>query len=171
MAKIPTQGTQVYFDDGTDAEEIGCPLSIDVGASSADQIDITCLSDKVRTSMPGLKTIAQITIVAAVEDDDDVYPKLMQMAASGVDTQWYIGLSNGTSDPTITGNILTPPTDRSGYAFNGFVASVSPQIEQNNIVKYSLVIQPSTDLTYIAKAAPAPGQQVESKAAPAPLNV
>ncbi len=153
MAKIPTQGTQVYFDDGTAVEEIGCPLSIDVGASTADQIDTTCLSDKVRTSAPGLKTMAQVTIVGAVEDDDTVYPKLIDMAASGIDTSWYIGLSNGTSAPTLATDVLTPPADRSGYSFNGFVSSVSPQIEANNIVKYSLVIQPTTDLTYVAKPA------------------
>ena len=107
--------------------------------------------------MPGLKTIAQITIVGAVEDDDTVYPELMDLALSGKAVPWYIGLSNGVSEPTAAAGALVPPTDRSGYSFTGFVASVSPQIEQNNVVKYSLVIQPSTDLTYIAKPAVPPG--------------
>lgn len=157
MSKIPTQGSQIYFNDKADTvvDEIGCALSINVGASTADKIDITCLADAVRTSMPGLKTLAEITIVGAVEDDDPVYPMLSQLALDKTVCSWYIGLSNGTTEPTVTtaGGPMVPPTDRSGYSFEGYVSSVSPQIEANNIVKYSLVIDPTTDLTYTAKAA------------------
>ncbi len=155
MSKIPTQGSQIYFNDGTatTVEEIGCALSISVGASTADKIDITCLADPVRTNMPGLKTLAEVTIVGAVEDDDPVYPMLTDLALAKTVCSWYIGLSNGTSAPTVTAGAMTPPTDRSGYTFSGYVSSVSPQIEQNNIVKYSLVIEPTTDLVYTPKVA------------------
>jgi hypothetical protein len=154
MAKIPTQGSEIFFsDDGTLVSEIGCALSIAVGASAADLIDITCLADIVRTSMPGLKTLAQITISGAVEDDDPAYPLLVQLGASRAVVPWYIGLSNGTSAPTLVAGEFTPPTDRSGYTFTGYVASVSPEIAQNNIVKYNLVIQPATDLVFSPKAA------------------
>ncbi len=149
---IPTQGTQVYFSsDDTTVEEIGCPLTIDVGASTADSIDTTCLSAKVRTSMPGLKTLGQITIVAAVQKGDDVYGDLIALANAAMQTPvpWFIGLADGTDDPTVTTGELTPPADRSGYTFDGYVSSVSPQIEANNVVKYSLVIQPTTDLVWV----------------------
>jgi hypothetical protein len=154
MAKIATQGTQIYFSaDGTTADEIGCALSISTGASAADLIDITCLADQVRTQMPGLKTLAQCTVSGAVESDDPVYPKLNELGLSRAIVPWCIALSDGVADPTLTAGDFTPPTDRSSYTFTGYVASVSPEIVQNNIVKYNLVIQPATDLIFTPKPA------------------
>jgi hypothetical protein len=154
MAKIPTQGTQIYFSaDATTVDEIGCALAISTGASAADLIDITCLADIVRANMPGLKTLAQCTVSGAVESDDPVYPKLVQLGVSRSIVPWCIALSDGVADPAIAAGVITPPADRSSYTFTGYVASVSPEIVQNNIVKYNLVIQPETDLVFTPKPA------------------
>ncbi len=162
MAKIPTQGTEIFFsDDGTTIEEIPCALTADVGASTADQIDVTCLQDKSRSYVRGLSSIGQITFTGAVDNETDTIETLDALQDAGTAVPWFIAFSDGTAPPTITGGVLTPPANRSGLSFKGYVASLSPQLEQNNVVKFQLVIQPESKPTWII----APGAPAEVLAA------
>jgi hypothetical protein len=132
------------------------------------------LNSKSREYIAGLATIGQVTITAAVETDDTAFPALDTLATSGLEIPWFIGLSDGTTPPTMTAKAMTPPTDRSGWTFNGFVASVSPQIEQNNVVKYEVVITPAARMTWHQGsgevAAPPEGEGFSGTPTPPPVR-
>lgn len=149
MAKLPTQGTDVYVStDGSTVDKIACPMTIDMAANTADQVEVTCLSSQTREYVPGLPTLGAITITGAYDTTDTVYEKLLELAASHDVVPWFIGFSDSTAAPTITTGTMTPPPDRTGYSITGFISSMSPSIPQNNVVQYTLVIQPSVAPTF-----------------------
>lgn len=147
MAKLKTQGTELFVLDETVSPsvvvQIGCPTNYNPGGSTRDQIDTTCLGDEERTYESGIGTPAQETLDLIFDPDDDSHRLLEAMQTSGEKAQFYVGLSDGTTSPTVSGGALQAASSRTGYVFEASVAGVSYAIPTNDVVRASVSLQRS----------------------------
>lgn len=142
-----TQGTQLYVLDETVSPsvvvEIGCPTNLNLGGSTRDQIETTCLNATERTYESGLGTPAQETFDLIFDADDDSHRLLEAMQASGEKAQFYAGLSDGTNPPTVAGGNLVAATGRTGWVWEASVVSFPINLPLNEVVRASTTLQRS----------------------------
>ena len=127
---ILSQGTQVYALVPTSADpkvfeilEIECATAFSPGGNPADQIEVTCLSDKVRRYMRGLRTPGQASLTLNADPRNASHVRLQQLSEddSIESIRWAVGWSDGLdiaptvgTDGTLAALSLT--TGGSGYA-------------------------------------------------------
>lgn len=108
---ILTQGTQVYalvpsVSNPTVLEiiEIECATAFSPGGNPADQIEVTCLSDKVRRYMRGLRTPGQASLTLNADPRNASHVRLQQLSEDDTveSISWAVGWADGTGiAPTI----------------------------------------------------------------------
>jgi hypothetical protein len=151
MAAVKSQGTELFVLDETVSPsvvvQVDCPTNINLGSSSRDQIDITCLGDSERVYESGLGTPPQVTFDVVFDADSDSHRLLDAMQASGESAQFFVGLSNGTNNPTVTGGTLIAATGRDGWTFEASVISFAKNIAGNEVVRGSVTLQVSGPIT------------------------
>lgn len=152
---VKTQGTELFVLNETASPstivEIGCPTTINPGGSAADQIETTCLGDTERTYESGLRTPAQETFDFVFDPADTSHRLLETLAASGEKVTWYVGLSDGTNAPTVSGGQLVAATSRTGFKFTAAVQSVVYAIPTNEVVRATVTLQRSGARTWTYK--------------------
>ncbi|OZI64618.1 phage tail tube protein [Bordetella genomosp. 4] len=125
---ILTQGTQIYVlaptvEDPTtfEALEIECATAFSPGGNPADQIETTCLSDKIRSYLRGLRTPGQATLNINADPRNVSHIRLHQLSEDDnvEDLAWAVGWSDGKAPPTVmaTGIVsgITVTNGGSGY--------------------------------------------------------
>lgn len=151
MTAVKSQGTELFVLDETVSPsvvvQIGCPTNVNLGSSTRDQIDVTCLGDNERVFESGLGTPPQVTFDLVFDPDDDSHRLLDAMQESGEKAQFFVGLSNGTANPTVTGGSLIAATGRDGWTFEASVISFGKNIAGNEVVRGSVTLQVSGALT------------------------
>lgn len=156
MAVAKTQGTQLYVvaENGTTVQGITCPTGITGLGGAADQIDVTCLSDLVdKAYLRGLGNPGVVTVPFNLDPADASHKLLFTYMASGAVVNWLVALSDGTAAATaVVAGVITPPTGRSCFGFNGYVADVVVDIATNEIVRGTLTIQRTGPVTETWKA-------------------
>lgn len=147
---IKTQGTELYLrNPSNDAVvTVGCVLSISGIDSPVEQIETTCLSDLDRTYIAGLKSPGAATFELNMDPTDASHELLHQLKEAGTSTDWAVGWSNATTDPTVdSSSDWVLPTDRHWLTFDGFMTGFSFDFSQNETVKSSISIQISGAIT------------------------
>lgn len=163
-----TQGVALFFQNATVSPAVVATVATMMGVDSlsgdATSIDITNFSS------PGFKEYAKGLVDPGKPSGDIVYQftsaaqqalETYLVTGQGATTQWYLGAADGTSPPTITTGILTPPLSgsnatRSGFYWYGFVASMTKSIPVNSFIKAKLTIQASGRIWEIVKGSPLP---------------
>lgn len=156
---IKTQGTHLFFVNpkatgGPAIVKFACPTGASGLGGPADQIEDTCLDATTdKTFQRGLGTPGQVSIPFNYIPGDTSHDAIFKLKDSGENLSWYIGLSDGTAAPTLTGTALTPPaaTARSGFMFTGYIADVNIDIATNEIVRGTVTIQRSGGVTRYGK--------------------
>jgi len=101
---ILSQGTQIYALVPTAANpavfeilEIECATAFSPGGNPADQIEVTCLSDKVRRYMRGLRTPGQASLTLNADPQNASHVRLHQLSEddSIESIRWAVGWSDG----------------------------------------------------------------------------
>lgn len=101
---ILSQGTQIYALVPTVANpavfeilEIECATAFNPGGNPADQIETTCLSNKVRTYMRGLRTPGQASLTLNADPRNASHVRLHQLSEddSIESISWAVGWSDG----------------------------------------------------------------------------
>jgi hypothetical protein len=101
---ILTQGTQVFALVPTAANravfevlEIECATAFTPGGNPADQIEVTCLSDKVRRYMRGLRTPGQASLTLNADPRNASHVRLHQLSEDDTveSIRWVVGWSDG----------------------------------------------------------------------------
>lgn len=138
-----SQGTQLWFVDPATNElvEVNCPTAITIPAAAKEQLDVTCLGDTARRYKAGLGNPATVTFSVFFDTSDASHVLLEDLLLSGETTTFVVGLGNGTAEPTIdTSGVLTFPTTRSYYMFDGYVSDgpLDIQIAAENTVEFSV---------------------------------
>ncbi len=107
---ILSQGTQVFalvppvLGPGPKTVlAIECATAFSPGGAPADQIEDTCLEDKVRSYQKGLRTPGQASLTVNADPNNASHVRLHQMSEADGDTtiDWAVGWSDGTAAPTV----------------------------------------------------------------------
>lgn len=138
---IKTQGTQLYFIDGAAVKTMTCPTGITGLGGSRDQIETTCLNDTDdKTYVSGLGNPGQVSVPFVFDNVAD-HKLLLALHDSGNVTDWMIGLSDGTTTPTITSGQLVMANTRSSASFDAFVADINIDFATNEVVRGTMTLQ------------------------------
>ncbi|RMM02748.1 hypothetical protein ALQ39_02597 [Pseudomonas amygdali pv. eriobotryae] len=162
---ILTQGTQMYAlvpsaADPTKLEvvEVECVTAFSPGGNPADQIEVTCLSDKVRRYMRGLRTPGQATFSVDADPKNASHVRLYQLSENDAveSTSWVVGWADGFGiKPTVNaaGDDFELPDARTWFLFDGYVSDFPFDFAGNTVVKTAATIQRSGGSAWITKAA------------------
>jgi len=162
MAMI-TQGSQLYAlvpKAGTPAQfevlEIECVKTLNPGGNPADQIETTCLSDKFRKYLRGLRTPGQGSMTLDADPRNASHVRLYQLSEDdSLDyVHWALGWSDGTDiEPAVSvdGDDFELPTTRTWFIFDGYVADFPFDFAANATVATAVTIQRSGGSAWIRK--------------------
>lgn len=159
---ILTQGTQIYALVPTVAEpteleviEIQCATAFSPGGNPADQIEDTCLSDKVRKYLRGLRTPGQASLTLNADPRNASHVRLHQLSEDDDigNVSWVVGWSDGTAPPTlnVAGDDFVLPPTRTWFLFDGYVSDFPFDFAANAVVTTAATIQRSGGSAWIRK--------------------
>lgn len=155
---IKSQGTSLYFVDQTSSSPsvitMSCPTGISGMGGARDQIDDTCLGETIdKTFVAGLGNPGQVSVPFILDPADTSHQDLFDLKDSGVTLEWLVGLSDGTTTPTLDSNdAFVAPSSRSSIIFNGYVSDVNIDVSGNDVVRGTLIIQRSGAVTLTPKS-------------------
>lgn len=123
-----------------------------VTSGAADDIestDLDAVTDK--TFVKGLMGPAPIPVPFNLDPKDLGHQFLYEMQALGDLVDCYVGLSDASTAPTLTGTdpakVLVPPAARTGFTFKAFISEVAIDIATNEIVRGTLTLRRSGPVT------------------------
>lgn len=157
VGTVKTQGTELFVIDAsvTSSEEelfkIVCPTGIQGLGGARDQIETTCLDTRGdKEFAAGLGNPGQVTIPFNLIPRDGSHKALFAWKASGETMKWLACLSESSTAPTVdTDGNFVKPTDRTTIEFSAYVADVNLDMATNDIVKGTLLLQRSGDVTFV----------------------
>ena len=141
MARIKSQGTQLFAVMNKAIVRFTCPTSFSMGDDSFTKIDATCLDADTKDYDRGLREPGEGAIGINLDDENTSHLQLTQLADSGDKVQWYIAGSQSKTPPTydaVKGVEL--PEDRTWWSFEGYVNPATPKTESDSLVKYDFVL-------------------------------
>ena len=148
---IKTQGTNLYFVDTGAVKTMTCPTGITGLGGTRDQIETTCLNatdDKSYVS--GLGNPGQVSVPFVFENVAD-HKLLLALHDSGEVTDWMIGLSDGSTTPTVVSGQLVMATTRSAASFDAFVADINIDFATNEVVRGTMTLQRTGSVSWTWK--------------------
>jgi hypothetical protein len=160
-----TQGTQIYALVPTSADpsilevlEIECATAFNPGGNPSDQIEVTCLSDKVRRYLRGLRTPGQASLTINADPRNASHIRLHALSEDDTldSVSWAVGWSDGTDiKPTVNaaGDDFELPTTRTWFIYEGYVADFPFDFSANTVVTTAATIQRSGGSAWIRKVA------------------
>lgn len=154
MSTVKTQGTKLYFANPTASNpqliELACPTGITGLGGAADQIETTCLSATVdRTYTRGLGNPGQVSVPFNLIPTNASHQLLFDLKEDGTVINWLACLSDGTNAPTTfdSNDRIVPPSGRTSFGFDAYIADVNIDIATNEIVRGTLTLQRSGAVT------------------------
>lgn len=153
---LKTQGTELFFIDTLSSTspsivKLGCPTGITGLGGAADQIEVTCLdTTDDKEYRRGLGNPGQVSVPFNFIPSDSSHQVLFDLKNAGTVTQWLIGFSDATTDPTVSGGAFVAPASRTCAEFTAYIADVNIDVATNEIVRGTLTLQRSgvVDWTY-----------------------
>jgi hypothetical protein len=150
---IKTQGTNLFFINGSTVETLTCPTGITGLGGARDQIETTCLENTGdKTYVAGLGNPGEVSVPFVFDPTALDQRVLIGLKDTGADVEWLIGFSDGTTIPTIGSGELVLATTRTGARFKAFVADVNIDVATNEIVRGTLTLQRSGLVEWTWKA-------------------
>jgi hypothetical protein len=143
---LNTQGTNLYFIDPDDFSlvTVGCPTSITGFSAPREEREVTCLEDAARSYEAGVLTPGSVSVSLNFDPQDASHLRLHELYNSGQSVDWGIGLSDGTTVPTVdSANEFSFPNDRSFLEFNGYVSDYPFEIALTSNVVSTITIKMS----------------------------
>lgn len=151
---VRTQGTELFFvnplGSPTAIVKLACPTGITGLGGAGDQIEDTCLDTKGdKTFQRGLGTPGQVSVPFNLISVDASHQDLFALKDSGEVLSWLAALSEGSADPTVidSDGKIVPPTGRTSFGFEAYIADVNIDIATNEIVRGTLTLQRSGSVT------------------------
>lgn len=131
---ILAQGTTVTVGDGAaGTATIGGIVSISgIGSGSTTEIEVTTLASTAREYRQGLQDLGTISFELIRDEDDLGQVELREMLAAQATREFIITLSSSTL------NVIT---------FDGFVSSLSSDINADGVVTGTATVRISGDIT------------------------
>lgn len=147
-----TKGTHLYFADfisNTDGvpTKLTCPTGLTgINGGTKDKIDTTCLDEvgAFRKFIGGFADAQEVSAPFILYKGDLSHQALLALQKSGDVINWMACLSDSAAAPTLdTDGKLVTPTDRTTFAFDGYVSNVTIDAATNEVIRGTLTIQPT----------------------------
>lgn len=154
---VKTQGSELFTVDALSSSvasvlKFECPTGISGLGGAADQIETTCLDTQGDKEYEGgLGNPGQVTVPFNFIPRSGSHQILFDLKEAREVLPWMIGLSDGVTPPTLdTDDTLIPPASplRTSALFNAYVADVNIDIATNEIVRGTLTLQRSGQVTW-----------------------
>jgi hypothetical protein len=153
---VKSQGTELFVVDTISSSspavvKLSCPTGIQGLGGARDQIESTCLDTTGdKEYQAGLGNPGQVTVPFNLIPRDTSHQALFAWKNAGTNMQWVVCLSESSTDPTLdTDDDLVLPTDRTTISFTAYVADVSIDVATNEIVRGTLLLQRSGDVSFV----------------------
>lgn len=143
---MKTQGTKLYVIDPDNDSVIlvGCVTSLDGISASRDQRETTCLEDEARSYEGGMVTPGAASVGILFDATDSSHTRLHKLYVEGANLAFAIGLSDGTTAPTVdSSGDFDPSTDRTWILFGGYISDYPFSFAISANVETTLAIQVS----------------------------
>lgn len=146
---IKTQKTHIYaLIDGV-IERIQCYVGAGFGRDSFGKIDNSCLDADTKRYVRGMRDPGEGSLQIQLDDTNPSHLKILQLAESGEETEWFFGSSHAETAPTYdasTGADL--PGDRIWWSFTGYLNEAAPDdLAADSLVTYSYTIVRTSKVT------------------------
>lgn len=140
---IKTQGTKIFFVSGAAVKSMSAPTGVSgLGGGNRDQIETTTLDDtEDKTYESGLRNPNQVSVPFVFKPTEMSHQELLDLHDSGANTNWMVGLSDGTAAPTIVSGKLSMEATRTAVSFDAYVADVAIEIATKDVVRGTLTLQ------------------------------
>ena len=148
--EIRTQGTEIFRVNaaGTAIQKIGNVVGLGDFGPEADDIETTNLdSVRFKEFITGLADNGEATLQINIDPQNQAHRALAAEAGTGERTTYVIAYSDGVSLPTVTTGTVTLPDDRSFTSFLASVKSFRRSVTTNDIVRVTVALRISGDLT------------------------
>lgn len=141
MARIKSNGTQIFAVVDGAVVRFTCPKAFSFGEDSFSKIDSTCLDSDTKNYERGLRDPGEGSLQIDLDDTNTSHLKLIKLADSGKKVNWYVGSSHSNTAPTydpVAG--INLPDDRIWWSFEGYINPAAPTIEQDALVGYTFTL-------------------------------
>lgn len=146
---VLTQGTKVWLLHGTPATltQMNCIKALVLGDDSATEIATTCLEEEnTTTSMYGLNTPGEGSIQIDTDPTNATHMLLLQLASEKAEVVAYVGWSDGTEPPTLSGSDVTLPDTRTWSYFTAILRKGSPVFDADALVNHTIPMKRQTEV-------------------------
>lgn len=151
---VKTQKSELFFVDALSSSvasvmKMACPTGITGLGGAADQIETTCLdATEDKTYERGLGNPGQVSVPFVLKPWEASQQVLWDLKESGETVGWMIGLSDGTSPPTLdSDDALVAPAGRTSFGFQAYISDLTLDIATNEVVRGTLTLQRSGPVT------------------------
>lgn len=153
--EMKTIGTRLYFLDTDDTTVITLTNVSNVQGLGGQkgEIDTTNLDSTSKEYLVGMEDPGTVTFDINFAPDSAVHQSLIDLKDDGSRVQWCMGLSNGTSAPTVSsGDLVAPTSSRGNYMFLASVQQMTLSVQTDDIYRYNVSLRVSGQITYNAKS-------------------
>lgn len=159
---LRTKGTRLYFaspllasnddPDGVVIKSVACATGVTGLGGAADQIDITCLDSEEREFVQGMANPGQVTVPFNVIPSSEAHQALFALKDAGTVLSWMVcfsdAIASGYVPTAVDSDQRLVSTGATSVEFLGYVSDVSIDIQTNEIVRGTLIIQRSGALVW-----------------------
>lgn len=139
-----TQGTELWLVKDEDTiVKISKVTGVTGTGGANDQIDDTDLDSTEKEYLAGLPNPGALNAPLNFTPSIAVHRDLYAMWQTGARAQWIVGLSDGSAPPTILAGVITWPTTRSYFDFQGYIADFPIDAAVNSKLETAMTIQRS----------------------------
>ncbi|WP_180076909.1 phage tail tube protein [Acinetobacter sp. YH12251] len=159
MARIKVQKSQLYYFDGTEIIAVQCAKNLTLGTDTEEDIDVTCLDDEEDNFDPGKKTPGEGTLDTDFDDENDSHLKLLALSKSDPrkKVMWYLGSSHSTDAPTVVSDVVSTPTTRMWWVWEGYLKTPDRTFEKSQFVGYNYPLKRTSGINEVMRTIPPVG--------------
>lgn len=148
MARIKSQGTQVFAVINGEVVRFSCPKAFSFGEDSFSKIDATCLDEDTKDYERGLRDPGEGSLQIDLDDENASHLKLIELADSGEKVEWHVGSSHSKTAPTYDPTSgIELPEDRIWWSFEGYINPAAPTIAIDALVGYTFTLVRTSKVT------------------------
>lgn len=160
MAKLKSNGTALFGIIGASrVVRFRCFRGLELGNDTVGKIDISCLDEDTKTYMAGSVDPAEGSLTVQLDDDNITHAELLTLAESSENIAWYLRapVPEGQADvivPVVAEDEVTLPTSVTWASFTGYLTSVGPTVEIDDVWTYAFPLVRTSKVQTILKTAP-----------------
>lgn len=149
MAKVKTQGTELYLlddtDSGNEVRKIGSITGFSGIGGEAGEIDVTDMDSVAREFVTGLQDNGTVNINFDYDPQDESQQTLDALVG-GANKRFLVALSESDTQPTYS-STYTLPTDRTTFDFSAGVRSFQLDASADDAWRGTTNLRVSGDIT------------------------